>query len=551
VELDHDGLGTGDDAFVIARYEYNPLHWRTVKVADVRAPSSNPTTEPSRLQRRVMYYNASWQLIEEHICDDWDLSLGGDVNRIGQYFWGLRYIDDFIYRQEDRDLTNADPMTDPAEPDFDPAETGSWYALTDVQFSVVALMTPEARIAERVVYDPYGRGRHYFPSDYNGDTVANVTDQNAHFSGWTADNLSGDWTRDNDCDVPDIFSYLTDFFAYLNKDAGAGQISFRYVPGTSAGPDNQIGYCGYVFNPETDDYTVRFRHYDPEIGRWLERDPAGYVDGSSLYEYAMSEPVDQIDPFGDRITVGGDEKFRKAVQDALRKLCPDAKVNADGSITLPPRPEPPKDEAKSEKCNTDCANPPGCEILRMLDEHGDEIPIKKGGNPTTTFQPDGDKRSRRVWIGIVHNPEFNEMIQRRDKKGRLVNDRRAEAWEALWHELIHAERIVRKMRGMPGGHHYAHKRDKPTTLEKGMEEVETIKHMNELREWYHNCVTKGNSHPWPPFRDPLGHPLTTPDWKELEKKFPGLQRGWPQEWQVPADPKKKVPKKKSEPKPTN
>ena len=245
-----------------------------------------------------MFYDASWRLIEEHICDDWDLSLGGDVNRIGQYFWGLRYIDDFIYRQEDRDLTNADPGDDP-EPDFIVAETGAWFALTDVQFSVVALMTPEARIAERVVYDPYGRGRHYFPSDYNGDTLVNVPDLNSHFlSAWFADNLSADWTRDNDTDVPDIFSYQSDWFAHDGDDAGAGQISFRYVPGTSAGPDNQIGYCGYVFNPETDDYTVRFRHYDPEIGRWLERDPLPYVDGSSLYLYASAWPTYAADATG-------------------------------------------------------------------------------------------------------------------------------------------------------------------------------------------------------------------------------------------------------------
>jgi RHS repeat-associated protein len=254
-----------------------------------------------------------------------DLSLGGDVNRIGQYFWGLRYIDDFIYRQEDRDLTNADPMTDPAEPDFDPAETGSWYALTDVQFSVIALMTPEARIAERVVYDPYGRGRHYFPADYNGDTLVNVPDLNSHFlSAWFADNLSADWTRDNDTDVPDIFSYQTDWFAHAGDVALAGQISWRYIPGTSAGPDNQIGYCGYVFNPETDDYTVRFRHYDPEIGRWIERDPAGYVDGLSVFEYVLSGPIGNVDPYGLRRCQGPETEDQywcpSRLQDELDRL---------------------------------------------------------------------------------------------------------------------------------------------------------------------------------------------------------------------------------------
>ncbi|MBX3110319.1 MAG: hypothetical protein KF743_14150, partial [Fimbriimonadaceae bacterium] len=43
------------------------------------------------------------------------------------------------------------------------------------------------------------------------------------------------------------------------------------------------------------DYTVRFRHYDPEIGRWLERDPAGYVDGMNRFAIAKCSPVTRAD----------------------------------------------------------------------------------------------------------------------------------------------------------------------------------------------------------------------------------------------------------------
>jgi RHS repeat-associated protein len=51
---------------------------------------------------------------------------------------------------------------------------------------------------------------------------------------------------------------------------------------------------------ETGADTVRFRHYDPTPGvaRWLERDPAGYVDGPSLYGYLGRSPVAGSDPFG-------------------------------------------------------------------------------------------------------------------------------------------------------------------------------------------------------------------------------------------------------------
>jgi hypothetical protein len=45
---------------------------------------------------------------------------------------------------------------------------------------------------------------------------------------------------------------------------------------------------------------VRFRHYDPTPGmcRWLERDPAGYQDGPSLYSYLGRNPMAGTDPYG-------------------------------------------------------------------------------------------------------------------------------------------------------------------------------------------------------------------------------------------------------------
>ena len=60
------------------------------------------------------------------------------------------------------------------------------------------------------------------------------------------------------------------------------------------------GYCGYRFDSEWLGYTVRFRHYDPAAGygRWLERDPAGYVDGGSLYGYGRQAPHAGSDPSG-------------------------------------------------------------------------------------------------------------------------------------------------------------------------------------------------------------------------------------------------------------
>jgi RHS repeat-associated protein len=88
----------------------------------------------------------------------------------------------------------------------------------------------------------------------------------------------------------------------------------------NARSDFNIGYCGYRFNGDIGAYTVRFRHYDPTPGmcRWLERDPAGYQDGPSLYSYLGRNPMAGTDPYGlfysgSGITVLGPEQIRPPV----------------------------------------------------------------------------------------------------------------------------------------------------------------------------------------------------------------------------------------------
>jgi hypothetical protein len=45
-------------------------------------------------------------------------------------------------------------------------------------------------------------------------------------------------------------------------------------------------------------YHFPFRSYSPELGRWMQRDPLGYVQGMNLYAYAASMAVGLTDPLG-------------------------------------------------------------------------------------------------------------------------------------------------------------------------------------------------------------------------------------------------------------
>ena len=127
-----------------------------------------------------------------------------------------------------------------------------------------------------------------------------------------------DWTGDGDTtDANDWHLYYTQD-ANFNTTAlvnSSGTVVERYVydpygqvtiwnearTSTLAWADskkNEILFCGYRYDPETGLYHVRHRMYHSTLGRWLQRDPLGYVDGMGLYEYVQSAPAGTTDPSG-------------------------------------------------------------------------------------------------------------------------------------------------------------------------------------------------------------------------------------------------------------
>ena len=57
-------------------------------------------------------------------------------------------------------------------------------------------------------------------------------------------------------------------------------------------------FCGYRYDGSVHLFQVRFRAYNAWLGCWCKRDPIGYVDGASLYEYARSIPLNAVDAMG-------------------------------------------------------------------------------------------------------------------------------------------------------------------------------------------------------------------------------------------------------------
>ena len=58
------------------------------------------------------------------------------------------------------------------------------------------------------------------------------------------------------------------------------------------------GRWGYIQDRETGLSYCQNRYYDPEIGRWLTRDPIGAAGGINVYGYCVGGPVGRSDPSG-------------------------------------------------------------------------------------------------------------------------------------------------------------------------------------------------------------------------------------------------------------
>ncbi|HEV2292459.1 MAG TPA: RHS repeat-associated core domain-containing protein [Tepidisphaeraceae bacterium] len=149
------------------------------------------------------------------------------------------------------------------------------YVQHDANFNVTAITDSTGTVVERYLYDPYG--------------AVTVLDAN-----WAAD-------ADGASDVA---------WVYLHQDG-------RYDAATGL-------------------YHFRNRDYSPTLGRWVQQDPVGYVDGVNLYEFAGTAPLTNIDPLGTDYTNNTGQDQWVYVTPGWQKVPPGGTVTGDVDFVWDP-----------------------------------------------------------------------------------------------------------------------------------------------------------------------------------------------------------------------
>ena len=260
---------------LVSEYWYNGLgylvtrHQDTDVDGDVDGSDQKFHTAYDERWRQVATYRGSDANPKERFLYHW----AGDGG-----FGGSSYIDSVVLR--DRDMTNG--WTGAADGTLEERV----YYLQNWRADVVALVEPDnaggSTMVEWVKYSAYGVPFGMPANDADSDGDYDSADDTV-IAGWGSYDVRGDVNLDGVVNGSDTAT---------TQSLGRGVL-------TSTSIGNRKGYAGYEGDAKLSaKWHVRNRVLDSVLGRWLRRDPVGYVDGLSMLWLSRSSPILRRDSTG-------------------------------------------------------------------------------------------------------------------------------------------------------------------------------------------------------------------------------------------------------------
>jgi len=255
----HTAATTDDD--LLAEYEYDALGRRIHAIEYIDPATGAALTTP----KKTRHVYVGIETVEEYNVTG---ITSGQGDLLREFVWG----DPGRFPEPVAMVTHGGTSGGQGGAGI-PAGESVYHYLHDVLGSVVGLTDLAGVLVERYTYDPYGRTlieklleaaqpMSRPPSHKKPETPAVCASSRATLA--TPDSITAN----------------------------------GYQPTASSAFGNPFLWTGQRYDAATGLYAFLFRTYSPSLGRWLQRDPAGYVDGANLYQHVSNRPMNQVDPFG-------------------------------------------------------------------------------------------------------------------------------------------------------------------------------------------------------------------------------------------------------------
>lgn len=178
---------------------------------------------------------------------------------------------------------------------------------------VTKVLPPYAPTTSTYLYDPFGRRIKWNTVSrlYDGDNILYDYDSNnsvfrkyVHNPGTTDDPIAYyDSSRGTNYYFKDALGSVVSE-VYQSGDYVQTYNNYSYISSFGGLPTKQrsetpYAFTGREFDQDTGLYYYRARHYDPSVGRFIQRDPVQFAGRDvNLYGYVQNNPINWTDPLG-------------------------------------------------------------------------------------------------------------------------------------------------------------------------------------------------------------------------------------------------------------